>query len=398
MRSNASPGRVGWIFGSFAERDEALTLLDDDGPAEPRDELGIGPLRDAFSNAFFPGITSPQTRAKYFLFVPAMYKRIEEEKALRRRPGSAITDLEHELLEGLMGGRDLEGIIGSKYKRVPTTPASAIYWTGVHTWGIRRFSDSRPRYHGWLQTPARLLHLDQIEEDAEEDPPRWLLLPGEAHLLESPDIHLSHAEASFLEGRIHALPSQPGRPLLRQLLDAPLEPGQFWQSQLVRRNQADLSGEARDAKLLSIAHNGAMRLYNLLCARQAGNKVAVDEWSAECDTWSAEHPADEWQEWNLAALWDRVTRLSGGRDARAATEPFIGPWVTLLAAGDALDSRNTIRLVRNRERITKPGRERLSWPFALAGWSREGLGVQPLDYRWRPASRIIRDIQEGLSR
>jgi hypothetical protein len=66
MRTQASPGRAGWIFGSFSERDDALPLLDDDGPAEPRDELGIGPLRDVFANAFFPGITTPQTRAKYF--------------------------------------------------------------------------------------------------------------------------------------------------------------------------------------------------------------------------------------------------------------------------------------------------------------------------------------------
>ena len=28
MRTQASPGRVGWIFGSFAERDEALALLE----------------------------------------------------------------------------------------------------------------------------------------------------------------------------------------------------------------------------------------------------------------------------------------------------------------------------------------------------------------------------------
>jgi hypothetical protein len=398
MRSKASPARVGWIFGSFAERDEALALLDDDGPAEPRDELGIGPLRDVFSNAFFPGITSPQTRAKYFLFVPAMYKRIEEDKALRRRPATAIADLEQELLEKLMDGNDVDGIIGSKFKKVPTTPASAIYWTGVHTWGIRRFSDSRARYHGWLQTPARLLHVDHIEEDAEEDPLRWLLLPGEAHFLENADIRLSRSEASFLEGRIHALPAQPGRPLLRQLLDARREPGPFWHSNLVKRNRADFSEEARDAERLSVAHNGAMRLYNLLCARQAGHTAAIDEWATECDTWSSEHPAEEWQDWNLAGFWDRVTRLPAGRDAKAATESFIGPWVSQLAAGGALGNPNTIRLVRDRERVTKPGRERLSWPFALAGWSREGLGVQPLDYRWRPASRIIRDIQEGLSR
>jgi hypothetical protein len=140
-----------------------------------------------------------------------------------------------------------------------------------------------------------------------------------------------------------------------------------------------------------------MRLYNLLCARQAGDVVAVEDWLAECETWSAGHPPDEWREWNLTTFWERVERLPGGREAREATEPFLAPWIGVLSAGEKLHGALTSRLVRDRERVTKPGRERLSWPFALEGWNREGLGVQPLDYRWRRASRIIRDIQEGLA-
>ena len=311
MRTQASPGRVGWIFGSFSERDEALALLDDDGPAEPRDELGIGPLRDVFANAFFPGITSPQTRAKYFLFVPAMYKRIEEDTTLRRRPATAIAELEQALLEGLMGRGDLDGVIGSKYKRVPTTPASIDLLDG--------------RAHVGHQTLLRQPHaLSRVASDPISAPASrsdrggrgrgaasLAVAPRGHAVLESPDIHLSRPEASFLEGRVHALPAQPGRPLLRQLLDTTLEPGPFWDSQLVRRNRADLSQEARDAERLSVAHNGAMRLYNLLCARQAGDAAAVEDWLAECEIWSAEHPPDEWREWNLTVFWDRITRLPG---------------------------------------------------------------------------------------
>lgn len=398
MRLQASPGRVGWIFGSLSERDDALALLDDDGPAEPRDELGVGPLRDVFANAFFPGITTPQTRAKYFLFVPALYKRIEEDATLRRRPATAILEQEQSLLEHLMRGRDLDGVIGSKFNRVPTIPASSIYWTGLHAWGIRLFRDSRAHYHGWLQTPTRLLHLDEIEENAENDPPRWLVLPREAQLLESPDIQLSRAEAVFLEARVHALRGRSGRPLLKDLLENPPEPGPFWDAELIRRNNAELSDEVRDAKRLSVAHNGAMRLYNLLCATQAGDDGAVEAWLAECEAWHLAHPPDEWQDWDLAAFWGRVERLDGGREARGATEPFLAPWIALLSSGKKLHGAHARRLVCDRERVTKPGRERLSWPFALEGWNREGLGVQPLDYRWRSASRIIRDIQEGLAR
>ena len=33
------------------------------------DEIGIGLIRDAFANYFFPGTSTVQTRAKYFLIV-----------------------------------------------------------------------------------------------------------------------------------------------------------------------------------------------------------------------------------------------------------------------------------------------------------------------------------------
>jgi hypothetical protein len=86
-------GAIGWIAGSFAERDEALALLQDDGPAEPRDELGIGPLRDVLANAFFPGFTTLQTRAKYLLF------------ALRNDAGASMRSLESSCLRTCSGGQ-----------------------------------------------------------------------------------------------------------------------------------------------------------------------------------------------------------------------------------------------------------------------------------------------------
>lgn len=47
-----------------------------------RDELGIGPVRDAFSEQLFPGTSVIQTRARYFLFVPWAFK-----EAARRHRG-----------------------------------------------------------------------------------------------------------------------------------------------------------------------------------------------------------------------------------------------------------------------------------------------------------------------
>ena len=145
------------------ERDAALELLRGDGDAEPQDELGIAPLRDALSNAFFPGVMTLQTRAKYFLLVPRMYQEMEHERGSRVPAARRILQLEEQLLESLRGSGE-HGIIGSRSWRVPQTPASGIYWTGLHTWRIRLCNNTRPHYHRWFDG-GRGLTLARLSDD-----------------------------------------------------------------------------------------------------------------------------------------------------------------------------------------------------------------------------------------
>jgi hypothetical protein len=52
---------------------EALSAFDQPGMVDP---LGFGVVRDAFSEMLFPGISTVQTRARYFLLVPWAYRRL----------------------------------------------------------------------------------------------------------------------------------------------------------------------------------------------------------------------------------------------------------------------------------------------------------------------------------
>ena len=68
---------LGWIDFSKSERNKVLsvlTLLSEEGTL---DELGIAPIRDGFANLFFPGTSTIQTRAKYFMIVPYALKDLE---------------------------------------------------------------------------------------------------------------------------------------------------------------------------------------------------------------------------------------------------------------------------------------------------------------------------------
>jgi hypothetical protein len=395
---------VGWIAASLGERDAAMSLFHWNEPSEPRDELGIGPLRDLLANTFFPGTTTLQRGAKYFLLVPAMYAAIEVDTKLRSSPESSILDQEEALLHGLLERYD-DGnrVIGGRFRKVPNTSPSAIYWNGLHTWGIRRFNDSRAHYHAVLRRSPRTSKVERHEEGGEEKRVPWLEVPGAARLLATPRLELTSEEAEFLEDRIRTLTTKAGAPLLRELLDVTGLPGvgALWDTAPVRSGRAALTEYARDAQRLADAHHGAMLLYNFRCARQFESAAGEDDWAARCDAWSARHPAEQWGAWELDAFWSRVERLERGRRAVERTRGF----VTSLAAGLAAMPQRGLRgsrdlgvTVVSRERMVKGNRTRLSPPHSLHGWKPSGVGVERLDFRWRPASRIIYDIQEGRGR
>ena len=71
---------LSWIDFSAADRERmrrSMALFQD---RETRDELGLGTIRDAFSDALFPGTSTIMTLLRYFLFVPWIYRELEEQR------------------------------------------------------------------------------------------------------------------------------------------------------------------------------------------------------------------------------------------------------------------------------------------------------------------------------
>ena len=61
---------IGWIDFSKKERSKVLNALASLKEKGTLDELGISPIRDGFAELFFPGTSTLQTKAKYFLLIP----------------------------------------------------------------------------------------------------------------------------------------------------------------------------------------------------------------------------------------------------------------------------------------------------------------------------------------
>lgn len=133
--------QLGWIDFSKTERNKILSVLDMLSEPGTLDELGIAPIRDGFSNLFFPGTSTIQTRAKYFFAVPYALKQLE--RSSETNPNKILKTLD--TIERTCGeifleqNRDENGIIGKRSlqggKWVKRTPAD-IYWAGLRKYGI----------------------------------------------------------------------------------------------------------------------------------------------------------------------------------------------------------------------------------------------------------------------
>ena len=133
--------QLGWIDFSKADRQKALdviNLLNEKGAV---DELGIGIVRDAFANYFFPGTSTIQTRAKYFLIVPYILKEVEAGKFGKdvNKVCKAVDDAEKKCAIKLLDAKPKpDGVIGERVlpRGWVARKPSDIYWNGIRTYKI----------------------------------------------------------------------------------------------------------------------------------------------------------------------------------------------------------------------------------------------------------------------
>jgi hypothetical protein len=144
--SGVIPMQIGFIDFSKEERNKILATLKLLGTQTALDELGIGVIRDAYADILFPGISTIQTRAKYFVLIPYLFNRAGNQNLSGGREVLRwINNSEDKLVETLLKNSKSEetGIIGKnalRQKRAVKMKPSSIYWNGLRTFEIIRAS------------------------------------------------------------------------------------------------------------------------------------------------------------------------------------------------------------------------------------------------------------------
>ena len=67
--------KLGYIHFDRSEQKKYMAVINRLSLGGAIDELGVGRIRDHYSDAMFPGVSSLHQHAKYFVLLPLLYKK-----------------------------------------------------------------------------------------------------------------------------------------------------------------------------------------------------------------------------------------------------------------------------------------------------------------------------------
>ena len=288
---------------SDAERRRALQVLELFALKESRDELGIGSVRDALSNEMFPGISTIERRARYFLFVPWLFKASETARGDRLE---RTKDAELELIRVLVDSDDSAGVIGVLAGRDLRQLPSMIYWSGLARWGIRADRGTREQ---WARDP----HAATVDDEGHQlIADSWWhsnLEPPPEDFPKVATLALRPCEADYLAERIATTCP---RTLLAWLIARrrPWPETEFaWQLPFIAELPGDLRRVVDHAQHFSELIAGAHILYNLMLAEATADEDREADYTAQLTAWAPAHPS-----WDVEDFWSLIASTPARRD------------------------------------------------------------------------------------
>jgi hypothetical protein len=404
---------IAWLSSSNAEITRARGVLEALRKPGVIDELGFLMLNGAFAGRLYPGVTTTMNRARYLIFVPAIYRYVEQSRRAVGKDADRIArDLQFELRNALE--KNETSFIGKESGRNLVRTPSSIYWSalGALEIAIQRISEaSYQRLLSEGRFGPRIYKDDDGVAHDEEAESLWTealklsqILP-DGKFPETTNFRLRRVEAIFLESRYAALRPEGNENLLTRLVLLGREHGASslegidypW---LVPGIAPSVQVVLEHARRLSLLARGAtLHYYRMLLDKKQEEASSVND--AFGGWW--EQAKGDLASWDVSAFFNLMAEWGAGRGSR--DKRFITSWIgrtqayrTGLALLDDLRART---IISRREDDVRPGKQRLRVKHQLESWKLpDGLsaGLYQMDYRHRVGKQIARDIVEGIER
>lgn len=390
--------QIGWIDYSSEHREKVMAVLDALREPGAVDELGIGRIRDGFADKLFPGTSTIQTRAKYFLIVPYLLMELEKENykssdeflnKLGEEEIALIEPLKQEGSDGVIGNR-----AGTKLKRKP----SSIYWNGLRTFDIfRHDSLSLNNYAKMIyknkQFKEALANAGNEEMDDKKASDHSLVTTYWKCLLPHKDwkkdisLLLKYEEAKFLHNQIITAP-QSKDSLLAYLLQIDYSKWghieEFEDLSSVIPNDGILRATFDQAKQFSKFLEGAHIRYNLIASYEK-NETAVRKWEKWKDSCFV---VDHLPSFPFKRILDELHI----RDSRL--RQFLSKWKEAVISKD--ENKMDELIIKREIELKSPNRAKLHNSKMYYYKENDWIGNDKLNYRFPNAKIIMEDIIAGL--
>jgi len=426
---------IGWLDSDSVAQDrisELLRAFDEPGTL---DSLGFGTIRDTLAEAIAPGVSTIQTRLRYFLFIPWICRHVEHE-GWRAPFDHRLRHYEAKLIERLRHLGPNNGVIGYQSGRDLKRMPSSAYWAGLRAWGIRTPAsndDMSMRRYGALVEQRQRRRAGVDDRELSRSPQRlWAELPPPpaGFLAEPASMQLAAEEASWLLDKLQGSQQTQSSPLAVAAAfacgTADAAAASEWAlpwhvpAQISGQHLKDQQRELlRHARCVSDVTYGPQVLYNLLLAELAsitsdGDSLVdtadarIDRWNQELAAWaddvsqpSAAQPLRYWfgQINDPNGLWAFLERLRG-RPINPHTKSFVNDLArrAVESPGELAGDPEIRTRITDREAVLKGARARLgNRQGPLAAWIEGGqpfMGGR-LDYRWPIVNRYLVDFAEA---
>ena len=396
--------KFGWIDYSKKDRDKVMSVLHILSEPQAVDELGVGQIRDRLADILFPGTSTVQTRAKYFLIVPYILMELEKEKNLTpKKMMDKLNEQELSLIP-ILNKEHSEGVIGKlsgkKLKRKP----SSIYWNGIRTFGL--FKYDKISLGEYIKAVCSLknknekmkkLGNESLEEGASRDDTDALngeivsdffrCIPPKKDWIENIDIELTLEEAEYLKSKI--IKSKNSKDTLLSYL---LKEGK---DKVEEINDFDVIGELFDlptgikedyymARDFSDFIYGANIRYNYILSK-GNNEDIEDEWTK---WYESDFVKYKFKHFDIYAVIKRLDIRSG------SVVRFLNQWKEKLLNGN-LEEIDKLIITREEE-IKGKQRAKLTNPRLAFYGDKNMIRGSKLEYRFTPGRRLIVDIFRGI--
>ena len=398
-----SAALLAWLDHSDADQRRAREIIAMFSQRESRDELGLGRIRDSLSDMLFPGTSVLLTRARYFLFVPWLFRGGAQRGYRGQELARWVDRQERALIGALHTGGDLEGLIGRNVGAAVQNLPSTIYWNSLRRFGILRHDGTTAQVVGLRQISRPLREATEFLSDSDAVwAPSIPVSPEDFFSLAKCDFALTSDEATWLAERIvDAVPDTLLQFLVAKGNRRSTSVPYAWEDVVAMATTGVVRDALDEARRFAVAMHGAALLYNVLLAERAEelglslHEGSRDHFAAQLDDWHREVEASDLGGWNLDQLWALVEKQ--GRPAAGRTRAFVASWVDLARKPNShgiVENSAARALVRNREVHQKGIQARLKNDRLMLQWG-GASGSGRLNFRWPVVVRLLNDIAAG---